>query len=107
MDKHCEEYLHHQLVNALRNEEAYVELGFQSGNILKILVNKAKELRNNNKFEDLNEHELKVLGILEEELKEVDLLKCVDLHKQWKADKNQVISSDSHLFEQECLLTSH
>ncbi len=108
LDKHCEEYLHHQLVNAQRNEEAYVELGFQSGNIFKILVNKAKELRNNNKFEDLNEHELKVLGIiLEEELKVVDLLKCVDLHKQWKADKNQVISSDSYLFKQECLLISH
>ena len=107
LDDHCEEYVHHQLVNALRDEEAYVEMGFQSDNILKVLVNKAKDWRKKNKFEELNEYELKVLSILEEELKEKDLQKCVDLHKQWKADKNQVISSDSHLFQKECLLTSH
>ena len=107
LDDHCEEYVHHQLVKALRDEEAYVEMGFQSDNILKVLVNKAKDLRNDNKFDELNEYELKVLGILKEELKEKDLQKCVDLHKQWKADKNQAISSDNYLFEKECLLTSH
>ena len=29
LDKHCEEYLHFQLVKELRKEEAYVEMGFQ------------------------------------------------------------------------------
>ncbi len=104
LDQHCENYLHNQLVNALINEEAYVELGFQSENILKFLLDKAKVLRKKNKFLELNEHELKVLRILKEEMKEEDLQKCVSLHKKWRSNIDQEMPLDSYLFKEECLI---
>ena len=86
LDKHCEDLLHQNLIIALRNLQfkAFIMQGFQSGDVLKVKLEKAKKLRSKNFYADLNKHETEVMEILDvKDIDEETLSQCIELHKDY------------------------
>ncbi len=107
LDKHCEEYLHHQLVDtALKSKiESFIMLGFESGCCIQQLVNKGKDMRarGKDKYAEFNNYEKRIKNILG--IKDVEKEKlnfCIDEHLNWKRNPSEFKGPDTWLFKKEC-----
>ena len=86
LDKHCEDLLHQHLIIALRNLQfnAFIMQGFQSGDVLKVKLEKGTKLRSKNVYAELNKHEKEVMEILGiKDIAEDTLAQCIQLHKDY------------------------
>ena len=104
LDKHCEELLHHGLVNTAREAglESLIMNSFQSGDCIQQLVNKGKDTRGKNKYAEFNQYEKTVMNILG--IKDVEKEKlnfCIYEHLSWKTNPSEFKGQDSWLFKQE------
>lgn len=115
MDQYYEDLLHQSVINELNKEKlnAFVMMGFQSGDFIKAKLEKSKNLRNEEqckckadkvcqcggkKYPDLNAHEKEIMEILE--IKNVDveeLTVCTQWLKDWKQleDKDSTAALDA------------
>ena len=107
LDKHCEELLHHQIVNTTRQSkmECLVMNGFQSGDCIQQLVQKGKDARKKDLTTDFNEHEMRIKKLLDiEDIPREKLDLCIEEHLKWKENKLKLKDSKSWLFKKECFI---
>ena len=106
LDKHCEEHLHHQLVDtAIKSKiESFLMLGFQASDCIHQLVKKGKDTRGKDNYAEFIKHELRVkeiLGIGDAEEEKLD--SCIDEHLKWRQNPLEFQGSENWLFKQDCL----
>ena len=107
LNKQCEEVLHHEIVNILRQSkmDSFVMIGFQSGDCIQQLVKKGKEFRGKDLTKDFNEYEIRIKEILDiEDISKDKLDSCIDEHWKWKAKNLELKDSISWLFKKECFI---
>ncbi len=109
LDKHCEELLHHELVNTAREAkmESFILNSFQSGDSVQQLVQKGKHARGKDSYAEFNKHELRVKEILGiEDVEEEKLKSCIDEHLKWRQNPLEFQDSENWLFKKESLYFS-
>ena len=110
LDKHCEEHLHHQLVDtAIKSKiESFIMQGFQASDCIHQLVKKGKDIRGKENYAEFNKHEKRVKEILGiEDVEEEKLQSCIDEHLNWKKNPSDFQGTENWLFKQECLYYNH